>query len=61
MINVSTLELCEGKAYNTKSDVWALGCILYELCTCKRAFEVLNTKIAPDIRSDNPVTGRIGY
>lgn len=32
-------ELCEGKAYNQKSDVWALGCILYEMCSLKRAFE----------------------
>ncbi|XP_023335060.1 serine/threonine-protein kinase Nek8 [Eurytemora carolleeae] len=32
-------ELCEGKPYNTKSDVWALGCILFEMCACKRAFE----------------------
>jgi serine/threonine protein kinase len=22
-------ELCEGKPYNVKSDIWALGCILY--------------------------------
>ncbi|CAM6055151.1 unnamed protein product, partial [Sphagnum tenellum] len=32
-------ELCEGKPYNQKSDVWAMGCILYELCCLKRAFE----------------------
>lgn len=32
-------ELCEGKPYNTKSDVWALGCILYEMCAGKRAFD----------------------
>jgi serine/threonine protein kinase len=32
-------ELCEGKPYNEKSDVWALGCVLYEMCTFKRAFE----------------------
>jgi len=32
-------ELCEGKPYNQKSDIWALGCVLYELTTLKRAFE----------------------
>ena len=31
-------ELCEDKPYNEKSDVWALGCILYEMCTLKHAF-----------------------
>lgn len=32
-------ELCEGKPYDTKSDIWALGCLLYEMCTHTRAFE----------------------
>lgn len=32
-------EMCEGKDYNEKSDVWALGCILYELVHLKRPFE----------------------
>lgn len=32
-------ELCEGKPYNQKSDIWALGCILYEITTLKKAFE----------------------
>mmetsp|Transcript_29248 Transcript_29248/g.52279 ORF Transcript_29248/g.52279 Transcript_29248/m.52279 type:complete len:621 (+) Transcript_29248:1233-3095(+) len=35
-------ELCEERPYNAKSDVWALGCILYELCTLKPPFDALN-------------------
>lgn len=32
-------EICESKPYNHKSDIWALGCILYELCAHRHAFE----------------------
>lgn len=35
-------EICEEKPYNDKSDVWSLGCILYELCTYKHPFEASN-------------------
>ena len=31
-------EICMEKPYNDKSDVWAIGCILYELCTFNYPF-----------------------
>lgn len=50
-------ELCEGKSYDTKADIWAVGCVLYELCTLKRAFggpnmgavvmKIMNEKLPP--------------
>ena len=35
-------EICEEKPYNEKSDVWALGCILYELINLKHPFNASN-------------------
>lgn len=35
-------EVCEDRPYNNKSDIWSLGCILYELCTLKHPFEAKN-------------------
>lgn len=35
-------ELCENAPYSFKSDVWALGCVLYELACLNHAFEAQN-------------------
>ena len=35
-------ELCSNKQYNAKSDVWALGCVLYECCTQRHPFDANN-------------------
>jgi NIMA (never in mitosis gene a)-related kinase 1/4/5 len=35
-------ELCESAPYNYKSDVWAMGCVLYELAALKHAFDGSN-------------------
>ncbi|XP_076446398.1 uncharacterized protein LOC143283892 [Babylonia areolata] len=37
-------EVVENKPYNNKSDIWSLGCVLYELTTLKYAFEAGNMK-----------------
>ena len=35
-------ELVEEKPYNHKSDIWALGCVLYEMCTQTYPFNAKN-------------------
>ena len=35
-------EACQSNPYTAKSDVWSLGCILYELCCLEHAFKADN-------------------
>ena len=35
-------EVFKGKRYDFKSDIWSLGCVLYELITFKHAFDATN-------------------
>ena len=32
-------EVLKHEGYNSKSDVWSIGCLLYEMCTFQHAFE----------------------
>ena len=48
-------EMCQDMPYNQKSDVWALGCILYELCTFRHPFNATNQgALIIKILSSNP-------
>ncbi|CAF0961113.1 unnamed protein product [Adineta steineri] len=54
-------EICQQKPYNNKSDVWSLGCVLYEMTTLKHAFDAdnMNGLIMRIVRgSFNPIPAR---
>lgn len=35
-------EMCEGREYDEKSDVWAMGCVLGEMCCKQKSFSATN-------------------
>lgn len=35
-------ELCQDMPYSSKADIWALGCLLFEMCALHHAFEAAN-------------------
>ena len=48
-------ELVNEEKYSYKSDVWAIGCILYELCYLNRAYDGKNMiEIVSKICQDFP-------
>ena len=65
-------EICDNKKYNSKTDIWSLGCMLYEMCTFRHPFDakdikslmkrILNAKYVPisDKRYSDDLRGLLG-
>ncbi|KAH8337627.1 hypothetical protein KR074_000850 [Drosophila pseudoananassae] len=55
-------EMCEGKEYDNKSDIWALGCILGEMCCLKKTFAASNlSELVTKIMAGNYTPVPSGY
>uniref|UniRef100_A0A1B0CS11 non-specific serine/threonine protein kinase n=1 Tax=Lutzomyia longipalpis TaxID=7200 RepID=A0A1B0CS11_LUTLO len=55
-------EMCEGRDYDAKSDIWALGCILGEMCCLKKAFSASNlSQLVAKIMSAQYLPAPAGY
>jgi len=46
-------EVCKGKQYGQKADIWAIGCTLYELVMNKRPFQHENITVLFDLIKDS--------
>lgn len=46
-------EICSGEKYSFKTDIWMIGCVLYELTTLKKPFEGENFTVNNSLKNRN--------
>ncbi|KRT84749.1 protein kinase [Oryctes borbonicus] len=44
-------EMCDGKPYDMKSDIWSFGCVMYEICSLDRLFDGTISEVVMAIKS----------